>query len=114
VVGVCVLTDGVGCVVAGLTDLDANVVSNDAEAVLHPCSAAVEERKTLAQVAIAGLSLGVPSATTTIPSTALAQLGETTSGKIAVGQLNGLSAGTGAAAGLGVAAQYTTSCGCSP
>ena len=44
---VCVLTDGAGCVVAGLGDLDANVVSNDVHAVSEPQSASLEESKSI-------------------------------------------------------------------
>jgi RHS repeat-associated protein len=47
---VCLLTEGGACLVAGLSDLDANVVSNDIHAVVEPCSASIEEERTFSEV----------------------------------------------------------------
>lgn len=62
VAGVCLVTDGAGCVAAGLAALDAKVAVNDARALAsgQRCAASADEDNTFEQVAgfAAGAALG--------------------------------------------------------
>ena len=89
---VCVATDG-GCVVAGLADLDANVVSNDYEAVTESCKATEEETTTLTDLVGFGLGAGVGElAGGSLSEEARKALENTSAGKLALKQLVGLGA----------------------
>jgi RHS repeat-associated protein len=89
---VCVATDG-GCIVAGLADLDANVVSNDYEAVTESCKATEEETTSLTDLAGFGLGAGVGElASGSLSEEARKALESTSAGKLALKQLVGLGA----------------------
>jgi RHS repeat-associated protein len=102
---VCVLTDGAGCVVAGLTDLDANVVSNDIHAVVEPCSASSEETKTLVQVAAFGAGATVGQIASLTPEIEESLEGAS-GGKLASEQLKALGITSGALTSVAIGKEY--------
>jgi RHS repeat-associated protein len=90
---VCIATDGGGCVAAGLADLDANVVSNDYEAVTQSCKAGDEESNSLTDLAAFGLGAGIGElAGGSLSEEARKALEETVAGKLALRRLLGLGA----------------------
>lgn len=111
---VCVATDG-GCVVAGLADLDANVVSNDYKAVTESCKATEEETTSLTDLAGFGLGAGVGElAGGSLSEDARKALENTSAGKLALKQLIGLGATSSTLTTLAYAKEHENSgSGCS-
>jgi RHS repeat-associated protein len=113
---VCVATDGAGCVAAGLADLDANVVSNDYEAVAESCRAGEEESSSLTDLAGFALGAGVGGlADGSLTEEAKKALGGTSAGQAALKQLVGLGAGSSALTTLAHAQGHESSgssCSC--
>ena len=113
---VCVATDGAGCVAAGLADLDANVVSNDYEAVAESCRAGEEESSSLTDLAGFALGAGVGGlADGSLSEEAKKALESTSAGQAALKQLVGLGAGSSALTTLAYAQGHESSgssCSC--
>ncbi|HEV3033932.1 MAG TPA: RHS repeat-associated core domain-containing protein [Solirubrobacteraceae bacterium] len=113
---VCVATDGAGCVAAGLADLDANVVSNDYEAVAESCRAGEEEGSSLTDLAGFALGAGVGGlADGSLSEEAKKALESTSAGQAALKQLVGLGAGSSALTTLAYAQGHESSgssCSC--
>ncbi len=99
VAGVCVITDGAGCVAAGLADLDANVISNDIDALIEPCSAFAEEAKSLNQLVgfLAGAGVGQLAGLAPEIEAALERI---RGGQFAVAKLRALGISSGTLTGL--------------
>ena len=113
---VCVATDGAGCVAAGLADLDANVVSNDYEAVAESCRAGEEESSSLTDLAGFALGAGVGGlADGSLSEEARKALESTSAGQAALKQLVGLGAGSSVLTTLAYAQGHESSgssCSC--
>jgi RHS repeat-associated protein len=113
---VCVATDGAGCVAAGLADLDANVVSNDYEAVAESCRAGEEESSSLTDLAGFALGAGVGGlADGSLSEEAKKALESTSAGQAALKQLVGLGAGSSVLTTLAYAQGHEStgsSCSC--
>jgi RHS repeat-associated protein len=110
----CVATDG-GCVVAGLVDLDANVISNDYKAATEPCKATEEETTSLTDLVGFGLGAGVGElAGGSLSEEAKKALENTSAGKLALKQLVGLGATSSTLTTLAYAKEHeNSSSGCS-
>jgi RHS repeat-associated protein len=110
----CVATDG-GCVVAGLADLDANVISDDYKAATEPCKATEEETTSLTDLAGFGLGAGVGElAGGSLSEEAKKALEDTSAGKLALKQLVGLGATSSTLTTLAYAKEHeNSSSGCS-
>ena len=113
---VCVATDGAGCVAAGLADLDANVVSNDYEAVAESCRAGEEESSSLTDLAGFALGAGVGGlADGSLSEEARKALESTSAGQAALKQLVGLGTGSSVLTTLAYAQGHESSgssCSC--
>jgi RHS repeat-associated protein len=113
---VCVATDGAGCVAAGLADLDANVISNDYEAVAESCRAGEEESSSLTDLAGFALGAGVGGvADGSLSEEAKKALESTSAGQAALKQLVGLGVGSSALTTLAYAQGHESSgssCSC--
>jgi RHS repeat-associated protein len=113
---VCVATDGAGCVAAGLADLDANVISNDYEAVAQPCKATEEEVTSFTDLIGFGLSAGVGKlADGPLTEEARKALERTSAGQLALKQLTSLGATSSTLTTLAYAKEHessTSGCSC--